>query len=101
WLAWRTRIAGQPAEALQDDEAAATKSRYLVGARARFMMGEVYFQEKKYDDASREFQRAMFGFGGEQATPETKNWQAKSGYEAGRIAEVQIATAKDAARQKL
>ena len=66
------------------------------------MMGELHFQEKKYDEAVREFQRAMFGFGGEQATPETKNWQAKSGYEAGRVAEVQITTAKEAAaKQKL
>ncbi len=100
-LAWSEQNAGQTAEALQDYEAAATKSRDHVGARARFMMGEVLFREKKYDEASREFQRAMFGFGGEQATPETKNWQAKSGYEAGRIAELQISTAKEAAaRQK-
>ncbi|MDX1944560.1 MAG: tetratricopeptide repeat protein, partial [Pirellulaceae bacterium] len=87
----------QPDEALQSYEQAATLSRDQVGARARFMMGELYFGQKKYDEATREFQRAMFGFGGEAATPETKNWQAKSGYEAGRCAEVQIATAKDAA----
>jgi len=99
-LGWAKQNAGQTAEALADYEAAAGKSRDHVGARARFMMGELYFQEKKYDEAAREFQRAMFGFGGEQATAETKNWQAKSGYEAGRIAEVQIAAAKDAAAKK-
>jgi hypothetical protein len=65
------------------------------------MMGEIYFNEKKFDEASREFQRAMFGFGGEQATAQTKNWQAKSGYDAGRVAEVQIMAANGAARQKL
>jgi TolA-binding protein len=99
-LARAKQNSGQADEALQDYEAAASKSRDHVGARARFMMGEVYFQAKKYDEASREFQRAMFGFGGEQATAETKNWQAKSGYEAGRIAELQISATKDAARQK-
>jgi len=100
-LAWAKQNAGRTDEALKDYEAAASKSRDHIGARARFMMGEVYFEQKKYDDASREFQRAMFGFRGEQATAETKNWQAKSGYEAGRIAEIQISAAKDAARQKL
>ena len=66
------------------------------------MLGEVYFTQKKFDEATREFQKAMFGFGGEAAPEETKNWQAKSGYEAGRCAEVQIATSKDAAaKQKL
>lgn len=99
-LGWAKQNAGQTAESLADYEAAAGKSRDHVGARARFMMGELYFQEKKYDEAAREFQRAMFGFGGEQATAETKNWQAKSGYEAGRIAEVQIAASKDAAAKK-
>ena len=101
-LGWARQNAGQTDEALKDYEAAATKSRDHVGARARFMMGELLFAEKKHDDALREFQRAMFGFGGEQAAAETKNWQAKSGYEAGRCAQVQIAAAKDAAaKQKL
>jgi hypothetical protein len=64
------------------------------------MLGELHFAAKKHDDAIREFQRAMFGYGGEQATPETKNWQAKSGYEAGRCAEVQITEGKDAAAKQ-
>jgi tetratricopeptide (TPR) repeat protein len=100
-LGWAKQNAGQADEALKDYEAAASKSRDHVGARARFMMGEVYFEQKKYDEAGREFQRAMFGFGGDQATAETKNWQAKSGFEAGRVAEIQIAAKKDAARKKL
>lgn len=97
---WAKQNLGQNDEALKDYEAAATKSRDQVGARARFMMGELHFAAKKHDDAIKEFQRAMFGFGGEQATPETKNWQAKSGYEAGRCAEVQIAEAKEAAAKQ-
>jgi TolA-binding protein len=101
-LGWARQNSGKADEALKNYEAAATKSRDHVGARARFMMGELLFGQKKHDDALREFQRAMFGFGGEQAAAETKNWQAKSGYEAGRCAEVQIAAATNAAaKQKL
>jgi tetratricopeptide (TPR) repeat protein len=101
-LGWARQNAGQADEALKDYEAAAAGSRDHVGARARFMMGELLFEQKKHDDALREFQRAMFGYGGDQAPAETKNWQAKSGYEAGRCAEVQVAAAKDAAaKQKL
>ncbi len=65
------------------------------------MMGEIYFTHKQHNEAIREFQRGMFGYGGEQAPAETKNWQAKSGYEAGRCAEVQITAADAAAKPKL
>ncbi len=89
-------------EAMKDYEQAATKSRDQVGARARFMMGELYFEKKQHTEAIREFQRAMFGYGVDNASPETKNWQAKAGYEAGRCAEVQIAALKEApAKQKM
>jgi TolA-binding protein len=100
-LGWACQNAGQTDAALKDYEVAATKSRDQVGARARFMRGEIYFGRKQHTEAIREFQRAMFGFGGEQATPETKNWQAKSGYEAGRCAEAQISGADAEAKAKL
>jgi tetratricopeptide (TPR) repeat protein len=96
-LGWARQNSGDLAGALQDFEIAATKSRDAVGARARFMMGEIQFEKKAFDDAVREFQRAMFGYGGENAPAETKNWQAKSGFEAGRCAEVQINETKDPA----
>jgi TolA-binding protein len=92
---WAKQNLGQAEEALKDYEIAATKSRDAVGARARFMMGELQFEKKAFEEAIREFQRAMFGYGGDNAPPETKNWQAKSGFEAGRCAEVQINEAKD------
>jgi cellulose synthase operon protein C len=95
-LGWAKQNLGKTDEALADYEAAATGSRDHVGARARFMRGELLFTQKKHGEASREFQRAMYGYGGDQATAETKNWQAKSGYEAGRCAEVQTNTASDA-----
>jgi tetratricopeptide (TPR) repeat protein len=93
---WARQNLGKTAEAMQDYQTAAEKSRTEVGARARFMLGEVLFEQKNYAEAIKEFQRAMYGYGGDNAPAETKNWQAKSGYEAGRCAEVQIATAKDA-----
>ena len=101
--AGRSRTCGKTDEALKDYEAAATQvARSRRGAGPLHDGRAATSQQKKHDEASREFQRAMFGYGGEQATPETKNWQAKSGYEAGRCAEVQIAAAKDAAaKQKL
>lgn len=78
--------------------------RREVGARARFMMGEIHFGEKQFDKAIPEFQSVMFGFGGEDAPPEIKNWQAKSGFEAGRCSELLMQTAgtqdaKDKSRQ--
>ncbi|MGI8981344.1 MAG: tetratricopeptide repeat protein [Pirellulaceae bacterium] len=101
-LAWARQNTGKVDEALKDYETVATKSRDQVGARARFMMGEVYFEKKQHAEAVREFQRAMFGYGGETAAAETKNWQAKSGFEAGRCTEVRIGAEKDAtAKTKL
>jgi TolA-binding protein len=98
---WARQNLGQTVEAQTDYEAAATRSRDHVGARARFMLGELLFSQKKHDQAVREFQRAMYGYGGDQASAETKNWQAKSGFEAGRCAEVLLSGAADsAARQK-
>jgi TolA-binding protein len=65
------------------------------------MMGELKFTAKKYDEAIPQFQRCMFGYGGDAATPEVKNWQGKSGYEAARCCEVQIESSNGAGRAKL
>ncbi len=50
----------------------ATKYRDEVAARARFMMGELYFSQSKYDKAIPEFQRVMFGYGAEKADRERR-----------------------------
>jgi TolA-binding protein len=95
---WAKQNLNKIADAIKDYAAAAEhKSRGEVSCRARFMLGELLFEQKNYAEAIKEFQRAMYGYGGDNAPEETKNWQAKSGYEAGRCAEVQIASAKDAA----
>jgi cellulose synthase operon protein C len=92
---------GKEADALPDYEKAAELSRSDVGARARFMVGELAFGQKDFAAAVRHFQRVMFGYGGEAATPETKKWQAKAGFESGRCAEVQIKDAQGPARAAL
>ncbi|MBC8875541.1 MAG: tetratricopeptide repeat protein, partial [Planctomycetes bacterium] len=100
-LGWAKQNSGKEDEAMKDYEQAADKSRGAVGARARFMIGELHFTRKKYVDAIREFQRTMYGYGGDKALPEVKKWQAKSGYEAGRCADVQIQGAAPPARPGL
>ncbi len=100
-LGWAKQNSGKEDDAMKDYEQAATLSRGAVGARARFMIGELHFGKKKYVEAIREFQRAMYGYGGDNAAADVKTWQAKSGYEAGRCAEVQIKGAAPADRAGL
>ncbi len=85
-------------DAKADYTASTDQSRGEVGARAGFMLGEVLFIEKQYVLASRRFQRVMFGFGADKATEPVRNWQAKSGFEAGRCAEVLINQAEGQAK---
>ncbi|MEZ6091856.1 MAG: tetratricopeptide repeat protein [Pirellulaceae bacterium] len=80
-------------DALQYYGQVAGNYRDEVAARARFMMGEIYFSERELTKAIPEFQRVMFGFGGEKAPPEIKNWQAKSAFEAGRCGELLVQNA--------
>ncbi|TWT98367.1 tetratricopeptide repeat protein [Stieleria varia] len=92
---------GELSEALKFFSQVADNYRNEVAARARFMMGEIHFGEKQFDKAIPEFQRVMYGFGAEKAPDEIKNWQAKSGFEAGRCSELLMQTAKtDKARDQ-
>ncbi|MFO0868669.1 MAG: tetratricopeptide repeat protein [Pirellulales bacterium] len=95
---WARQNLNELDAAIADYQTAAA-ARDHVGARARFMMGEVRFGQQKYDEAVRDFQRVMFGFGGEKAPAEVKTWQAKAGFEAGRCWDVRIEKAKDAAER--
>lgn len=70
--------------------------RNETAARARFMMGEILFSDGELALAVPEFQRVMYGFGAESATEPIKNWQAKSGFEAGRCSELIITKSKTA-----
>ena len=99
-LGWASYNEKNPAEAIKSFTSAADGSRGKTGARARFMMGEIYFEQKKYDEASKEFKRVVFGFGGEDSVDEVKPWQAKCAYELGRCNEVQIQATQGADRAK-
>jgi TolA-binding protein len=66
----------------------AEQSRNSVGARSQFMLGELYFAGKDFELALQEFQRLMYGFGGDRAPASIKPWQAKAGLEAGRVAAI-------------
>ena len=59
------------------------------------MVGEIYFGKRELSKAIPEFQRVMYGYGAEKASDAMKNWQAKSGFEAGRCAELLIQTRTD------
>ena len=74
--------------------------RNELAARARFMMGEIYFANREFDKAILEFQRVMFGFGAAEAPSSIKNWQAKSGFEAGRCGELLLESAKTAPKKQ-
>lgn len=90
---------GQLEEAVKDYGTSAAKSRGHVGARARFMIGEVYFQQKKFKEALSTFKRVMYGYGDKNSAEPVKEWQAMSAYEAGRCAEVQIKDEQDVAKK--
>ena len=92
---------GDQERALKFFREVADNYRNELAARARFMIGEIFFAGRQFDKAIPEFQRVMFGFGADKAPARIKNWQAKSGYEAGRCSELlaQAATTP-AGRQK-
>ena len=85
---WAQKNLNQLDQALQSFGQVAASSRNELGARARFMIGEVLFLKKDYSAAILEFRRVMFGYGADAAPEEVKQWQAKSGFEAGRCATV-------------
>lgn len=88
------------AEALKFYAEVADNYRDATAARARFMMGEIYFKRRELAPAIAEFKRVMYGFGAEAAAEPIKDWQAKSGFEAGRCAELLIQDNTGERRQK-
>jgi TolA-binding protein len=91
---------GRPDEALQAYGQVAGRYRNETAARARFMMGEIFFAQKEYAKAIPEFQRVMFGFGGDSTDAAISDWQARSAIEAGRCAEAIAASSSDEGKQK-
>jgi TolA-binding protein len=67
---------------------AAGRTDQEVGARARFMQGEVHFQKKEHKEAIRNFFKVAQGYGYPNSPPAIQRWQAKACYEMGRVYEV-------------
>ncbi len=86
--AWAHRNLDELDVALQLFTQVTKATQSPLGARARFMMGEIQFEKKDFDAAILEFRRVMYGYGAEKAPLGTKRWQAKSAFEAGRCASV-------------
>lgn len=91
---------GNDDEALTFFSKVAADYRTETAARSRFMIGEIYFAKRDLAKAIPEFQRVMYGYGAENAPEAIKNWQAKSGFEAGRCAELLIQNAKEPAQKE-
>jgi TolA-binding protein len=97
---WAQQKLGNHAEAMKLYQAAADRSRTAVGARARFMLGGLYFNEKQHETAIKEYQRVVFGYGGDDAPKSVQNWQARSAYEIARCYEAQIRGAETPAKRQ-
>lgn len=80
-LAWTLQNLDDEAEALKLYETVTTQTDREIAARARFMIGEIYFNQKNHAEAVRHFFKAAYGYG----YPE---WQARSHFEAARCFEV-------------
>jgi TolA-binding protein len=79
--AWARQNLGQVDEALQAYEGVTAKTNREVAARARFMIGEIYFERKDHKQAVTNFYKVAYGY----SYPE---WQANALYEAARCLEV-------------
>lgn len=77
---WALQNQGKPDEALKLFEEVTAKSDAEVAARARFLIGEIYFERKDHKEAIRNFFKA--------AVYNYPQWQAAAHYEAGRCFEV-------------
>ena len=64
---WAKQNLNQLDEALKLYEAVTDKSDAPLGARARFMMGEVLFTQGNHKEAIRNYFKVIYGYGDKQA----------------------------------
>ncbi len=62
-LAWTLQNLDDEAAALKLYEAVTTQTDREIAARARFMIGEIYFNQKNHAEAVRHFFKAAYGYG--------------------------------------
>lgn len=84
WTQWKLGSADQ-ARPLLEKVAQADKSP--IGARARFVLGELEFADKDYEQAVRTFFQVAYGYGDRNAPEAYHPWQAESLFEAARCLE--------------
>ncbi len=77
---------GDEAAAYKLFEKAADADRE-VGARARFMMGEILFGKKDFREGVKQFMKVAYGYGYPAAPDGIKKWQADAMFESGRCFE--------------
>ncbi|MEC7597952.1 MAG: tetratricopeptide repeat protein, partial [Planctomycetota bacterium] len=87
-------------KAIDAYEKATLSGAPAIAARARFMIGEVHFSSERYDEAIKQFNRVMFGFG-DDAVADVAQWQAVAGFEAARCSHIRVASAQGMAQKKL
>ncbi|RMF42870.1 MAG: hypothetical protein D6753_06470, partial [Planctomycetota bacterium] len=99
--AWIEQLQGRLPAALNLFQQVAEEYRNAVGARARFMIGEIYFSQRQFDQAIPQFQRVMYGYGAEKAPEEIKAWQARAALEAARCSETLAGSLQGQNREKM
>ncbi len=92
---------GNDEQAFEAWRKACENSINKTAARARCMIGDLFFRQKKFTEAIEEFKRVYYGFGGIAAPDEIRPWQAYALYEAARCNFVQVNDAPDERKPKL
>jgi TolA-binding protein len=98
--AFSAQSTGRTDVAVEIYQSIADSRRDEIGARSRFMIGEIYFAQKDFGKSVAEFEKVIYGFGAKQAPDEVKNWQARAAFEAGRCTEVLVANLTGPQRSK-
>ena len=79
---------GHQAEALKLYQSVADNTESVVAARARFMMGEVLFDQGNHKEAIRNYYKVIYSYGDTQSPAPYHVWQANATFEAARCWEV-------------
>ncbi len=86
-LGWALSKLGKPDEAMPLLVKVADRDTSPVGARARFVVGELQFADKQYEEAVRSFFKVAYGYGDREAPEAYHAWQSESLFEAARCLE--------------
>ncbi|MEN1681789.1 MAG: tetratricopeptide repeat protein [Planctomycetota bacterium] len=87
-LAWAMQKLGRKNDAATAFARLADRSKSVVSARARFMLGELQFAAGEHEAAVRTFFKVAYGYGGGSAPEAFHAWQSQSLFEAARCLEV-------------